>query len=228
MWSAAGAGRRARRFFGDRSGIGAVEFAFVAPVIIMLILATTELGQYILKSQSLGMAAGRVGDLVTREEGLSREQVLEYAGAIKQIIGSDDFEPNGRVIVSAVTGLGPNAHRVAWQVSGGGELEATSSIGRQGERASLPDNVTIGEGETLIAVELFYYYEGLFSGMYENLFGNGLTPVGVLRKTAWFRGRKTDLEQLCVNGNPGTGNNGNCGNVNNPGNTGAHNGQAHS
>src|SRR5690606_22840921 len=86
MWSAAGAGRRARRFFDDRSGIGAVEFALVAPLIIMLILATTELGQYTLKSQSLGMAAGRVGDLVTREEGLSRERVLEYAEAINQTI----------------------------------------------------------------------------------------------------------------------------------------------
>jgi len=224
MWSAAGAGRRARRFFDDRSGIGAVEFALVAPLIIMLILATTELGQYILKSQSLGMAAGRVGDLVTREEGLSREQVLEYAEAINQIIGSDDFEPNGRVIVSAVTGQGPTAHRVAWQVSGGGELEATSSIGRQGQAAILPENVSIGEGETLIAVELFYFYEGLFSGMYENLFGDGVTPVGVLRKTAWFRGRKNDLEKLCANGNPGTGNNGDCGDVNNPGNTGGRNG----
>lgn len=227
MLSAIRLGRRALRCLKDRRGVGAVEFAFIAPVVIMLILGTTELGQYILKNQSLGMAAGRIGDLVTREEALSRDQVLEYVGSVEQITGSNDFDPRGYVIVSAVTGVNANLRKVSWQVGGGGDLEATSSIGREGGPANLPDNVVIGVGDTLIAVEVFYFYDGLFSGMYENLFGDGITPVGVLRKTAWFRGRKSDLDVLCRNGNPGTGNNGNCGSVDNQGNTGGHNGQPH-
>jgi hypothetical protein len=52
---------------------------------------------------------------------------------------------------------------------GSGALSAASAIGAEGDDALLPDDLDIAPGETIIAAEVFYAFEPLFS--------IGLTPL---------------------------------------------------
>ncbi|WP_414900053.1 TadE/TadG family type IV pilus assembly protein [Rhizobium cremeum] len=63
-----GAAALLRRFMSDRRGIGGVEFALLAPMLIVLYLCAFELMMGLSVSKKVTMAASTVADLVTRAD----------------------------------------------------------------------------------------------------------------------------------------------------------------
>jgi Flp pilus assembly protein TadG len=55
-----------RRFASDKSGIAAVEFVFIAPLIIVLWLGTMEISQGIEVNKKVGRSASVIGDILTQ------------------------------------------------------------------------------------------------------------------------------------------------------------------
>jgi Flp pilus assembly protein TadG len=62
-----------RRVSGDRRGIAAIEFAIVAPLLIILALATVDLVQFIRSQLRLDETAAQLGQLVSQCEASARE-----------------------------------------------------------------------------------------------------------------------------------------------------------
>lgn len=56
-----------RRFFGDGDGVAAVEFAFIAPVLIVAYFGIAELCGAMLAERKAYHAASAIGDLVTQD-----------------------------------------------------------------------------------------------------------------------------------------------------------------
>lgn len=56
------------RFFHDKRGVAALEFALIAPVLILLYLGSIEITGGIDTDRKLGRAASMVSDLVTQEQ----------------------------------------------------------------------------------------------------------------------------------------------------------------
>jgi Flp pilus assembly protein TadG len=57
-----------RRLWHDRRGSAAIEFAYIAPVLLLLLLGTIETGRAINMDRHFALASSSLGDLVAREE----------------------------------------------------------------------------------------------------------------------------------------------------------------
>ena len=78
-------------------------------------------------------------------------------------------------------------------------MPSGSRIGRPGEAAALPAHLTLAEGETVIAVELFYRAETLFTRLASaSASGGSCDGDGndCVYKVSFHRGRLADLRQL--------------------------------
>ncbi len=73
-----------RRFLADRGGVAAVEFAFIAPVLLSLYFVTMEVSQGIETNKKVGRIASMTADLVAQQQTISKSEIQ----AIMEIGGS--------------------------------------------------------------------------------------------------------------------------------------------
>lgn len=74
-----------RRLIEDRRGVAAVEFAFIAPVLLALYFVTMEVAQGIESNKKVGRVASMVADLVTQQPEIERselEAIMKIGNAI--------------------------------------------------------------------------------------------------------------------------------------------------
>jgi len=65
--------RAVRRLRGNQSGVGAVEFALIAPVLIMLYMGSLEVSVAMSVNKKLARAASTVADLVTQDSEVDKK-----------------------------------------------------------------------------------------------------------------------------------------------------------
>jgi Flp pilus assembly protein TadG len=78
---------RMRGLLADRRGVAAVEFAFIAPILLSLYLMTMEVSQGIEANKKIGRVGSMVADLVTQQQTITKselEAIMEIGGAILQ------------------------------------------------------------------------------------------------------------------------------------------------
>src|SRR3569833_925592 len=80
---------RIASFFGDVRGTAAIEFAQIAPVLLLMLLATIETGRAFNLNRHFNSAADMAGDLVAREEymGTSTGDALSNLNGMMASIG---------------------------------------------------------------------------------------------------------------------------------------------
>lgn len=78
---------RTRPFWADRRGVAAVEFAFIAPLLICMYFMSMEVSQAIETSKKVSRVGSMVADLITQQPSISKsevEAVLKIGGALLQ------------------------------------------------------------------------------------------------------------------------------------------------
>lgn len=90
-----------RSFVKDRRGVAAVEFAFIAPVLLALYFVTMEVAQGIENNKKVGRVASMVADLVTQQPEIKRSE-LE---AIMKIGNAIMYPYNRSIPTIEVTGI---------------------------------------------------------------------------------------------------------------------------
>jgi TadE-like protein len=171
----------------DIRGVTAMEFALILPILVMFSAGTIEYSRLIMATQKLQSGAFTLADLTARydDEDMDAALLADIFLAIGQVVQPFDFAANGRAIVTSVGADEDDEPFVQWFCGGSGSLDATSGIGTAiGEPATLPDDLAIVEGETIIAAEVFFAFEPLF--------GIGLAPR-TIRRIAFFKPRLGDL-----------------------------------
>ena len=150
----------AHRVSRDRSGVAAVEFAFVAPLLIILSLATADLVQYIRAQLRLDETAVQLGQVVSQCDSVSTadaQQFWNYAqqimGSVGTVTGAAKTTP-GAIIISAVYSPDGKTNKVAWQLSTGNPLQG-SSVGVAGGTAHITEGFIVPSGDTLLVTEVF-------------------------------------------------------------------------
>ncbi len=76
-----------RRFARDRRAVAAVEFAFVAPIMLAMYFVTTELAQGIETNKKVARIGSMVADLITQQQTVTKsevEAIMKIGGAIVQ------------------------------------------------------------------------------------------------------------------------------------------------
>ena len=148
----------------DQRGLAATEFALVFPILIMLLLATIELGNGIMANQKVIMASQIVSDLLTRTEEVTDEQLEEAKRAGRLALNPFNPEDVGFDIVSisfepedSTSDPDDAVPEVVWR-------ETDNMDGQELDEADIIENVTplvlIHDG--LFAVYVRYPYRPLF------------------------------------------------------------------
>lgn len=92
---------RARRLFRDRSGVAALEFALIVPLLLCLYFVTMEVAQAIETNKKVGRIASMSGDLVAQLQEVSKS---ELEGIMR--IGESTLQPYNRSRASiAITAI---------------------------------------------------------------------------------------------------------------------------
>jgi len=92
---------RLTRFCRDRSGIAAIEFAFIVPVLLIMYFITMEASQAIETSKKVSRIGSMVADLVTQQQ-----SVLSTDLDAIMAIGNSTLQPYNRstpkIIITAI------------------------------------------------------------------------------------------------------------------------------
>lgn len=166
---------KAARFCRDRRGVAAIEFAFIAPVLLIMYFVTMEASQAIETSKKVSRIGSMVADLVTQQQSV----VAADLDAIMSI-GNSTLQPYNRsspkIIITAIqisTDPTPKV-QVAWSrklVNG-----TTSADAAKNSTTTVPASLTIA-GTFLIRVESDLAYQPIITWSASNSQTLGLTAA---------------------------------------------------
>ena len=186
-----------RQLWRDDTGVAFIEFAYAAPVFLVLVLVGLEVANLALAHMRVSHLAMTVADNAGRTmSGIDEAHIYEvFAGAA--VIGQGiDFEPNGRVVLSSLEDNGLNGSRsgqkITWQRCWG-DLDVDPAYGDEGDGAtdaSLPDGLG-ADGNRIAALPdtAVMFVEATYN--YQPLVGTGwFTPPQIRYESAFnVRGR---------------------------------------
>lgn len=181
------------RFRRDQRGSLLAEAAIIMPLLVMIVLAGVEVGRYTLLQQKLNRTAVSMADLIAQSETLTLTDITNLYEAAAFVVRPFDLN-EGLVIVSSVSKTGANPPTIDWQCAGAGTSTASSALGSPGGPATLPTELSLQSGETVIYAEVFYDFEPSF-------FPDVLGPHRV-RHTAAFRPRFGALSEISAGPSP--------------------------
>lgn len=105
--------RTARKLRGDRTGVGAVEFALIAPVLIILYMGSLEISIAMSVNKKLARASSTVADLVTQLEEVDKEELQSMLNVAQSVM--TPFRSNGlKVKITGIEINGAGVGKVAW------------------------------------------------------------------------------------------------------------------
>jgi Flp pilus assembly protein TadG len=152
--------RRLRRFARDQRGIAAVEFAVLASALTIALLGGTELSRYTLMHQKMDRVSSSVSNWVAQSSTMTTAEFDNMWAAAKQVAKPFALDgANGKVIVSFIVAETDSNYRITWQRSGAGTIAEVSQLGTEGGLATMPAGVTMKQGDTIVAVEVYALYE---------------------------------------------------------------------
>ncbi len=107
--------RKARwlRFGSDRSGLAAIEFAFVLPLAILMLFGEFTLGEALSINRKVAIASHTIADLVARQQSVSANDLSNFMGAVAQI-ASPYSSANMTVVVSELSTDNNGNTTVTW------------------------------------------------------------------------------------------------------------------
>ena len=162
---------RIRGFLADVSGIAAVEFAYIAPLLMLMTFGTFEISRALIVHKRFQRATAMVGDLVSREEQLGATYP-EAKAALDGIMLSAQhvMEPYTstplRMAITQLRASSSDAKKtnVEWSYSYNGMPVTNCPLAK-----NMPAWDMITKGNAAIVVEAQYQYTPLLTNIIPNL-----------------------------------------------------------
>jgi Flp pilus assembly protein TadG len=145
------AGRLLRRLIGDRTGVAAVEFALLLPIMIMLYIGGLEFSDGFTIKRKVTNTTSALGDLITRTEEISKSEMTDILEAASAVIAPYEVG-NLKIKVSGVTIDSKSVATVDWS-----EAQNDTPLAKD-TKMTLPDGVTIPDS-FLVVVEVHYNFD---------------------------------------------------------------------
>lgn len=111
--------RAITRLRGDRAGAGAVEFALIAPVLIVLYMGSLEISVAMSVNKKLARASSTVADLITQENSVDKTYLNSMVNVAQSVM--TPFRSDGlkiKVTGVAIDGSGKPTATWSWQDDG--------------------------------------------------------------------------------------------------------------
>jgi Flp pilus assembly protein TadG len=148
-----------KRFRDDKSGAAALEFAFIAPLLITLYLGTMEISQGIEINKKVARSAGVIGDLVGQKDKITKADLHEVM-AIGQAMLLPYKRSTPTITISLVEVNSTLNAKVVWSRQGKGT--AYSMPYPANSATTVPANLNIASSY-LIRVQTQLDYEPISS-----------------------------------------------------------------
>ncbi len=168
--------RTLRRFGANTAGVAAIEFAYLAPILILSMFGTFEVARAVLMHKRFQRVSAMVGDLVAREPQIGTNQTsasAEMAGifASAQHVMRPFSTTTLKLSVQSVRAKSDDANKtkIEWSkgFQGGSEPAVCSN-------KALPATGMITQGNAAIVVEAQYTYTPIFANLIPG-FSNAIT-----------------------------------------------------
>ena len=144
-----------RRFKRDRDGVSAVEFAIIAPFMILLYLGAAEASLALSIDRKVTSAASALADLVAQDDVVTDQEMNDIMSAGAAILGPFRAAPlEMRITAAFMEGDGDIV--VRWSDADGMAPYA------EGSSISVPTGI-LDPNRSVIVVEVEYKYETVFS-----------------------------------------------------------------
>lgn len=162
----------------DTRGLAMIEFAFVAPLFLTLVLTGLELSNLALAHLRVSQMAMTVADNAGRvTSGIDEANIYEVFTGAEVTASGLDFEANGRMVLSSLEDNGKNGSNagqtIVWQRCWGDDTSVTPAYGVEGDGknddsledglGSGSDKITALEDTAVMFVEVTYDYQPLVS-----------------------------------------------------------------
>lgn len=163
-------------FCNHQKGVAAVEFALIAPMLLVLYLGATDLTQALAIDRKLTQVSATVSDLISQRTGITRAQVHDYFRVGSTIMQPFDFE-RLRLRLTIVE-VGSDVARVTGATARNWTIEAAN-----GQNFALPDDmIDLAEGRYAVIASAGYEYTPLFFTVFNASIGLEKQSIHVARR----------------------------------------------
>ena len=145
---------RLAAFANDRRGVSALEFALVAPFLILTYFGMAELSQGVISHRRVAHVASAIGDLVAQDDKVTTAEMADIFSAGVTILSPYSATPL-KMRISSITGDASGVPKVDWSVVPAGQTSLTAY--GQGVTVTLPVGL-LGKDENLVMSEATYTY----------------------------------------------------------------------
>jgi Flp pilus assembly protein TadG len=153
-----------RRFASARSGLAAIEFALILPIMLLLFVGAVQFTDYALCEQKVAKLANTAADLVTQGNVHDTGTMTNVWQALNAVVYP--YAPGGiRIVVSGLQYSDATNDKVNWSVaSGGASPRAVRSL------VAVPNGISLASAgsdtsDILVVAEVTYAYKPLFGGI---------------------------------------------------------------
>jgi hypothetical protein len=146
-----------RGLWRDQAASVSLELALILPLLVALFMSGTEYVRFTILNQKLERSTAMVADLIAQSSALTTAELASLFEIVDDTLQPFALSENGRVIVSSVTGTAA-VPVVNWQQSFGTGADP-SKVGDAGGNATLPNGLTLADGENVIVSEVYYEYQ---------------------------------------------------------------------
>ena len=176
--------RHASRIICDSSGVAAVEFAFIAQILILLWLGGLEVTQALSADRRVSALAGSIGDLVSRSEMVTEAEVENIFDMAAAALYPLHATPSA-LILTAIDIDADGRGKVSWSRSRGAKAPYSPGTDVTG----MVDGNLLTPNTQLIVPEVFYSYDPAV--------GYVITGTMVLEERLFFVPRLGPRVALC-------------------------------
>jgi len=167
--------RLLRRLQKSEKGTILIEFAFVFPVTLILLLGGFETFRLLMAHRKANMTVTSVSNLFSQNKALTTSAIQDIFDSVEHIMKPLALKTDGQVLISYITGT-PTGNTINLQCRGTTNTSIASKIGAQGNEADLtriPGAFTVADTETVVITELVYRYEPVIVNL-SNWLNNGM------------------------------------------------------
>ncbi len=173
------------RFARSRSGLAAVEFAFITPVMILLFFGVIEGSAAYSTNRKVAMSANTLADLVAQETSITKDSLDDLFVGMEDVIDQRDIDVAFRV-VSVYLDTATNEVKVHWSRDSAGAVPYAAGTLYPGDI----DAILLNDASSLIVAETEYDYASPISHKVIGAF--------TMKKTATRWPRLSAKVQFCI------------------------------
>ena len=143
------------RYWKNRQGMAAVEFAFVLPILLTMLLGLVELSQAMLLRADVTNMSSTAADLIAQESSVASADLTNVYNALNAMVFPFDTAPSTVTITSVIDGGTGKAPKVSWSCTKGGTAETKGAA----PTTTIPTGlITAGDGTSVIWSKITYAY----------------------------------------------------------------------